>query len=80
MTSKRPRSWAEARQHPAIHSIEDTRINRDDNEDMPWLVQLMDGWSLNQDLTSFYVSSLADLRGLWGDIERQPTREGVLDA
>ena len=76
MTIKRPSSWAEARQHPGIHSIKDTRISRDDNEDMPWLVQLEDGWTLNQDLTAFYVSTFADLKDLWSDIEPQPTREG----
>ena len=66
---KKPRSWAEARNHPGINSIEyEAPGSPMSNFDAPWLVTLNEGWSLNEDMTITYVLNLQDLRSIWDDI------------
>ena len=74
---KKPRSWAEARRHPGISSIEYERPGSPmSNADAPWLVTLEDGWSLLEDMTIVYVHNLRDLQGLWDDIVNLPSEHG----
>ena len=68
---KKPRSWDEARSHPAIQAIEFEKYQ--DDPDAPWLVTLNEGWSFNEDLTIIYVCDFYDLRSLWPDIVNLPS-------
>lgn len=68
----KPKTWAEARKHPGILSIEYERPQGPWDPDMPWLVTLKDGWSFNEDTTVHYVMNLKDLRGLWEGIVNHP--------
>ena len=70
---KKPRSWEEARSHPAIQSIEVDEYQQEHDPDAPWLVILNDGWSFNEDLTITYVCDFRDLQSLWQDIVNLPS-------
>ena len=71
---KKPRSWAEARNHPGINSIDyEAPGSPCSNDDAPWLVTLNEGWSLNEDMTITYVCNLQDLRSIWDDIVNLPS-------
>ena len=63
---KKPRSWAEALQHPGIASIEDERpyMERDPKEgwpDPPFFVYLEEGWHWDG-LNHFGISGLKELQ------------------
>ena len=68
---KKPRSWDEARAHPAIQDIVFDKYQ--DDPDAPWLVTLNEGWSFNEDLTITYVCDFYDLQSLWQDIVNLPS-------
>ena len=70
---KKPRSWVEARSHPAIQSIEFDEYQQERNSGAPWLDILNDGWSFNEDLTITYVCDFRDLLSLWKDIVILPS-------
>ena len=71
---KKPRSWAEALQHPGIAWIEDERrvTSRDpvsgEWDSPPFFVYLNDGWNWDG-LTAFAIYDFRELQEEWGQIE-----------
>lgn len=72
---KKPRSWNEARAHPAIQDIVFDKYRAKHDPDAPWLVTLNEGWSFNEDLTIIYVCDFYDLQSLWPDIVNLPSED-----
>ena len=74
---KKPRSWAEAAQHPGITWIEDERdvAGRDPDtgewDSPPFFVYLNEGWNWDG-LTAFAIYSLRELQQEWDHIENKP--------
>lgn len=69
---RKPRSWAEALQHPGIHSIDDERpyTPRDPDghwEDPPLFINLNEGWTWDG-LGTFGIGSFRELQQEWEHI------------
>ena len=74
---KKPRSWAEALNHPGIESIEDERdvAERDpytgEWDSPPFFIYLTSGWNWDG-LTAFAIYSFRELQQEWEQIENTP--------
>jgi len=74
---KKPRSWAEALNHPGIESIEDERDAGERDPDTgewcrpPFFVYLNQGWNWDG-LTAFAIYGLCELQQEWDHIENKP--------
>ena len=69
---KKPRSWAEALEHPGIHSIDDERpwMQKDPDghwESPPIYINLHEGWTWDG-LGAFGIYALCELQQAWDDI------------
>ena len=66
---KKPRSWAEALEHPGIESIDDERpwMEKDPDghwPDPPFFINLHEGWTWDG-LGTFAIGSLKELQQEW---------------
>ena len=73
---KKPRSWAEALNHPGIYSIDDERpwMEKDPDghwPDPPFYINLEKGWNWDG-LGTFGIGSLRELQQEWDHIENKP--------
>ncbi len=74
---KKPRSWAEALNHPGIESIEDERDAAERDPDTgewfrpPFFIYLSPGWNWDG-LTAFAIYGFRELQQEWDHIENKP--------